>query len=182
MCNVQCAIVACKTMNSINSIRNAFIHNITDTLLHAVWVGYCPNLYIEMLRLFIRAAHALKSVKTKTSQHAKQAVERSVRTGIWLRRQEIGHTEIIKIGNFREIGNFKGGSADFLILILYVYRGFIIYIYNREVCKPTPDFPDFPIFPELYFVNKEKAERGINFNVQCAVCSVQCAIVAYKTL
>ena len=39
-----------------------------------------------------------------------------------------GHTEILKIGIFRVIGNFRGGSAEFLIFILYVYRSIIIYI------------------------------------------------------
>ena len=90
----------------------------------------------------------------------------------------IGHTEILKIGIFWEIGNFRGCFVEYLYLYIRnkgILKNLFIYI----LYKPTPDFPDFPIFPELYFVNKEKAERGIN--VQCAMCNVQWLLaILYK--
>ena len=75
-----------------------------------------------------------------------------------------GHTEILKIGIFRVIGNFRGGSAEFLIFILYVYRSIIIYIYIIEKSANLPPFFPFSLFfPNfaLYIGNKELSRNKL---------------------
>ena len=124
-----------------------------------------------MLRLFIRAAHAFKVGKKQNITAREAGCDGSVRTGYDYIGRETVTPKYLKSGFFgnREFyGVFCRVSYIYISVIRHFKNLFIYILY-----KPTPVFPVLPIFPELNFVNKEKAERGIDFNVQCAVCNVQ---------